>query len=141
MGIQKTPYQKTYESQTGVQDFTVDFQGTDRQFDRIQISLIYGKSDKHLTLYNSYNVECAANMIKLLKFANISLQYNATNTLKYDTTNDLQKHLLWKQFLAWHTDGCSNAPITDFINNLVAQELLEKKITLATALTKDYTLI
>ena len=66
-------------------------------------------------------------MIKLLEFANISKQYIATNTLKYDTTNDLQKHLLWRQFLAWHTDECSNAPITDFINNLVAQELLDQE--------------
>ena len=28
MGVQKTPYQKTYELQAGSQDFTVEFQGT-----------------------------------------------------------------------------------------------------------------
>ena len=65
MGIQKTPYHKTYELQTGVQDVTVDFQGANRQFDWIEISLVYNKSDKHLSLYDSYNVECAAKMIKL----------------------------------------------------------------------------
>ena len=65
-------------------------------------------------------------MIKLQEFANISEQYSAANTLKYDTSNDLQKHLLWKQLLAWHTDGCSNAPATDFINNAMAQELLDE---------------
>ena len=65
-------------------------------------------------------------MTKSLEFANINEQYSATNTLKYDNSNDLQKHLLWKQFLAWHTDGCSNAPVTGFINNPVAQELLDK---------------
>ena len=59
-------------------------------------------------------------MTKPLEFANINEQYSATNTLKYDNSNDLQKHLLWKQFLAWHTDGCSNAPVTGFINNPVA---------------------
>ena len=126
MGIQKTAYQKTYELQTGVQDFTVDFQGANRQFDWIEISLVYDKSYKHLTLYDSYNVECAAKTIKSLEFANISEQYSATNTLKCDISNDLQKHLLWKQFLAWHTRGCSNAPVTDFINNPVAQELLKE---------------
>ena len=65
-------------------------------------------------------------MTKPLEFANINEQYSATNTLKYDNSNDLQKHLLWKQFLAWRTDGCSNAPVTGFINNPVAQELLDK---------------
>ena len=29
MGIQKTPYQKTYELQPGSQEFTVDFKGCD----------------------------------------------------------------------------------------------------------------
>ena len=72
MGIQKTPYQKTL--QTGLQDFTVDFQGANRQFDWTEISLVCNKSDKHLTLYDSYNIECEANMIKSLEFANISEQ-------------------------------------------------------------------
>ena len=64
MGIQKTPYQKTYELQAGSQEFTVDFKGCDRQFDWLKISLLYDKSGKHLTIYDSYNVECAARMIK-----------------------------------------------------------------------------
>ena len=60
MGVQKPPYQKTYELQTGSQDFTVDFQGANRKFDWIGISLVYDKSDKHLTAYDSYNAECAS---------------------------------------------------------------------------------
>ena len=123
MGVQKTPYQKTYELQVGSQDFTVDFQGANRQFDWIEISLVYDKSDKHLTAYDSYNAECASKFIKSLEFANISDQYSSTDTLKFDTDNDLQKLLLWKQYLAWHTNGCSTAPVTDFMNNPVAQEL------------------
>ena len=72
MGVQKTPYQKTYELQTGIQDFTVDFIGANRQFDWIEISLVYDKSDKHLTIYDSYNVEYAAKLVKSLEFANIT---------------------------------------------------------------------
>ena len=34
--------------------------------------------------------------------------------------------MLRKQFLEWHTDGCSTAPVTDFINNPVAQGLLNE---------------
>ena len=57
MEIQKTPYQKMYELQAGSQEFTVDFKGCNRQFDWLDISLLYNKSDKHLTIYDSYNAE------------------------------------------------------------------------------------
>ena len=33
IGVQKTPYQKPYELQAGSQDFTIDFQGANTQFD------------------------------------------------------------------------------------------------------------
>ena len=121
--MQKTPCQKAYELQAGSQDFTDDFQGANRQFDWIEISLVYDKSDKHLTTYDSYNAECASKFIKSLEFANISDQHSSTNTLKFDMGNDLQKHLLWKQYLAWCTNGCSTAPVTDFMSNPIAQEL------------------
>ena len=52
-GLQKTPYQKTYEMQVGSQEFTIDFKGYDRQFDWLGISLVYDKSDKHLIIYVS----------------------------------------------------------------------------------------
>ena len=34
--------------------------------------------------------------------------------------------MLWKQFLACNTDGCSNVPVTDFMNNPIPQELLQE---------------
>ena len=40
VGVQNTPYQKTYELQAASQDFTVDFQGANRQFDWIEVSLV-----------------------------------------------------------------------------------------------------
>ena len=55
MGIEKTPDQKMYELQAGSQEFTVDFKGCDRQLDWLKISLLYNKSDKHLTICNSDN--------------------------------------------------------------------------------------
>ena len=123
MGVQKTPYQKTYKLQARSQDFTVDFHRANRQFDWIEISLVYDKSDKHLLPYDSYSQETAARLIKTIDFANISNENSATNTLRYDLDNDLHKHLLYKQFLAWNTNGCSTAPLGDFMNNPVAQEL------------------
>ena len=53
MGIQKTQYQRAYELQADSQDFTVDFLGSNRQFDWIETSLVYDKSDKHLTIYDT----------------------------------------------------------------------------------------
>ena len=89
MGVQKTPYQKTYELQAGSLEFTVDFINANRQFDWIEISLLHDKSDKHMTIYDSYNAECACKLIKSLESANVSNQYSSTNTLKFDTANDL----------------------------------------------------
>ena len=60
MGIQKTLYKKTYKLQAGSQEFTVDFKVCDRQFDWLEISLLYDKSDKHVRIYDSYNPECTA---------------------------------------------------------------------------------
>ena len=57
------------------------------------------------------------------EFGNISEEHSATNTLRCDTSNDLQKHLLYKQFVACHTNGCLTAPLTDFVSNPIAQEL------------------
>ena len=80
-----------------------------------------------MTIYDSYNTERAAKLVKSLEFANVSKEHSATNMLKYDTTSDLHKNLLYEQFLAWHTDECSTAPLTDFMNNPVAQELIDKE--------------
>ena len=46
MGIQNTPLQKTYEMQIGSQSFKIDFLGANRQFDLVEISLVYYKSNK-----------------------------------------------------------------------------------------------
>ena len=127
MGVQKTQCLKTYELQRGMQDFTVDFIDANRRFDWVEILLVYDKSNKHLTIYDNYNAESAARLIKSLEFTNISKEYNATNTLRFNISNDLQKHLLYKQFFAWHTNRCSVAPVTDFIVNLIAQELPDEE--------------
>ena len=72
----------------------VDFKGCERKFEWLEISLVYDKSDKHLTVYDSYNAECVAKMIKSIELANISNAYSATNTIKFDASNDTQKHML-----------------------------------------------
>ena len=84
---------------------------------------LYDKSAKHLTIYNSYNGECAARMIKRNELSNKSNAYSTAN-MKYDISNDTQNHLLWKQYFAWHCNGYTTAPIFDYINNPVFRKLL-----------------
>ena len=53
MGAQKTPLQKTYEISTGSESLNVEFLGSNRQFDWIEISIVPEKSDKHTAAYDS----------------------------------------------------------------------------------------
>ena len=101
MGLQKKPYQKTYELQVGLQEFDRDFKGCERQLHWLKICLVYDKSNKHTTLYDSYKAKCAARMIKNIELSNISDADSATNTMKFNINNDTQKHLLQKQYTGW----------------------------------------
>ena len=50
MGAQKTPIQKTYEIKKVSNSLNVEFLGSNRQFDWIEISIVPDKSDKHTTI-------------------------------------------------------------------------------------------
>ena len=49
MGAQKTPIQKTYEINVERESINIDFLGANRQFDWLEISLVFDKSDKHMS--------------------------------------------------------------------------------------------
>ena len=82
MGTQKTPLQKTYETSTGQDSINIDFLGANRQFDWIELSLVYDKNDKHTTIYDSYNHELAAKQIKSVRISNSTEIYSLTNEKK-----------------------------------------------------------
>ena len=82
--IQKKPIQKTYEIQKGSDSLNIEFLGANRQFNWIEISIVPDKSDKHKTIYDSYNREMAAQLIKSLKLTNFTELYSLTNEKKYD---------------------------------------------------------
>ena len=123
MGAQKTLIQKTYEIQKGSDSLNIAFLGGNKQFDWIEISIVPDKSDKHKTIYDSYNREMAAQLIKSLKLTNFTELYSLTNEKKYDTDNLTQQHLLYKQFLAWSCSGSSVAPVSDYVDNPIFQKL------------------
>ena len=113
MGAQKTPMKKTYEINVGQDTFDIDFLGANRQFDWLELSLVYDKSDKHNTVYESYNVEMVSKKIKSVKLTNFTKIYSLINEKKYDIDNLAQRYLLFKQFVAWSCNGSSFAPLTD----------------------------
>ena len=92
--------QKTYKIQKSSDSLNVEFLGTNRQFDWIEISIVPDKSEKRTTIYDSYNGEMAAHLIKTLKLSNFTEIYSLTNEKKYSVDNLTQRHLLYKQFLA-----------------------------------------
>ena len=47
MGAQKTPLQKTYKISKGQDSLNVEFLGSNRQFDWLEISIVSDKSNKH----------------------------------------------------------------------------------------------
>ena len=63
-GVLASPYQQVFQVNTGTQDFTCNFKGAQRQFDWLEISIVYDKSYQHTTTYDSYDLELAAKLIK-----------------------------------------------------------------------------
>ena len=86
------------------------------------------KSDEHTTMYDSYNREMAAQLIKLLKLSNFTEIYSLRNEKKYSVDNLTQRYLLYKQFVAWNCNGSSVAPLSEYMDNPIFQELPDENI-------------
>ena len=78
MGVLPSPYQQEFEIATGTQSLTVTFKGAQRQFEWLEISLVYDKSYQHLTIYDSYDLELSTKLIKSVKLENTSTTYRHT---------------------------------------------------------------
>ena len=116
-GIKMTSYQQSFEISTGMQSVNVNFIGSNRQFLILEISLVYNKSDRHQTIFDSY--EIAATKLQSLKFENASNTYSLTSKIKYDIDNEDDKYLLYAKFAAFNSGGCTISPLTDYANNEV----------------------
>ena len=123
MGAQKTPLQKVYEIRTGTDSLNVEFLGSNRQFDWLEMSIGPDKSDKHTTMFESYNIEQAFKETKTLKLTNFK-------SIAWQTKKSLIQ-ITWHKdicsisslFVAQNCNGSSIAPLTDHLNNLIFQEL------------------
>ena len=128
MGVLLAPYQQLSEMKLiKEQSLTVTFKGAQRQSEWLEISLVYDKSYQHLTIYNSYDLELAANMIERIKFENTASTYSLTGKLEYDYKNHDEKKMLYKMFLTYHCKGCSTAPLTQYKNNQIYQDIMPEE--------------
>ena len=122
-GVLPSPYQHLFEIATGAQTFTCTFKGVQRQFDWLEISVVYDKSFQHTTIYDSYNLELASKLIQTIKFENTTTTYSLTGKLLYDFEKDYDKNILHKMLIAKQCNSCSTAPLTQYKNNEIYQEI------------------
>ena len=125
-GVLPSPYQQLFEVNIGTQSFTCTFKGAQRQFDWLEISIVYDKSFQPTTIYDSYDLELASQLIKTIKFENTSTTYSLTEKLSYDLEKEDGKNILYKMLVAKACEGCSTAPLTQYENNEIYQEITEE---------------
>ena len=89
--------------------------------------MVFDKSDQHQTVYDSYDVELAANYVQLFALKNASPTYSLTSQLEYRVLNEDDKHWLYQIFVAYYCEGCSSASLTQYKNNEIKQELTKEK--------------
>ena len=92
----------------------------------VRILFIYGKSDQHQKIYDSYDVELAVKFIQALTLENASTTYSLTRKLKYDISNEDDKHWLYEMFVACYCNGCNMVPLIQYKNNEIKQELTKE---------------
>ena len=68
-----------------------------------------------------------AQLIKTLQLSNFTEIYSLTNEKKYSVDNLIQKHLLYKQFVAWNCNGSSVGPFTKYMDNPIFRELPDEE--------------
>ena len=139
-GIKLTPYQKSYELVIGAQSKTFTFTNVFKQFAFLEFSLLFDRSDQHLSIYDSYNAEVVVTNIKSIKLQNASNTYSQHNTIKFDLEDEEDCFTLYNSFVAFVTEGSSIVPESDYVYNEVRQQLPNRK-TYFTDLDKKSTLI
>ena len=132
-GVLPSPYQQEFERATGTQSLTATFEW-------LEISLVYDKYYQHLTVYDSYDLELAAKLIKSVEFENTSTTYSLTGKLEYGINKNDELDILYKMFLAFQCNGCSTAPLSQYKNNEIYQEITTEE-NHTTANTDDRILI
>ena len=72
--------------------------------------------------YDSYDCEIAAGIISNIKIENAKV-YGTATELNYDLTNNNDKNQIFSNFVAYHCNGCSTAPVTQYRRSEIYQKL------------------
>ena len=91
----------------------------------LEISVVYDKLFQHTTVCDSYDLELAS---ILIKFETTSTTYSLTGKLSYDLEKEDDKNILYKMLVAKTCEGCSTAPLTQYRNNEIYQEITEEDV-------------
>ena len=126
-GVTSSHYQQSFEINTETQSLKVNFHGLNKKIEWLEISLVFEKSDEHQTLYDSDDVELGAKYVQVLALENSSTTYSLTVQLEYNVSNEDYKHWLYQKFVVYYYEGCSAAPLTQYKNSKVKQELTKEK--------------
>ena len=94
----------------------------------LEISVVYDKLFQHTTVCDSYDLELASILIKTIKFETASTTYSLTGKLSYDLEKEDDKNILYKMLVAKTCEGCSTAPLTQYRNNEIYQEITEEDV-------------
>ena len=111
----------------GAQSKTLTFTNVFKQFAFLEFSLLFDRSDQHLSIYDSYNAEAAATNIKSIKLQNASNTYSQHNTIKFDLEDEEDCFTLYNSFVVFVTKGSSIVPESDYVYNKVRQQLPNRK--------------
>ena len=82
--MKSTPYQKSFEVNTGTQSHVVEFKGANKQFSFIEISLVYDKIEQHTSVYDSDNIELAATRIASVQLEDLNNKYGSKQKIRPD---------------------------------------------------------
>ena len=94
----------------------------------LEISVVYDKLFQHTTVCDSYDLGLASILIKTIKFETTSTTYSLTGKLSYDLEKEDDKNILYKMLVAKTCEGCSTAPLTQYRNNEIYQEITEEDV-------------
>ena len=88
--------------------------------------LVFDSSHLHKFIYDSYNAEVEVTPVSSKRLENASDTYSEFNTVKFDLTNKLDKHIMYSALITWICNGSSIVPLSDYAHNPIYQEVPRK---------------
>ena len=78
-----------------------------------------------MAIYDSYYLELPTKLIQTIKFENTSTTYSMPGKPFFDLEKEEDKNILHKMLVAYNCEGCSSAPLMQYRNIEIYQEMTE----------------